>query len=141
MGAVLSAHCHPGVRRGRRTRRTACRRVFVSGLGFLFLPPFNTLYVHDPKDWLSLLIFLLVGMAVGLQSGRLRDREAETLARERESLLLNRLSTGLVTIASTRTMAETLLDEIKRLPGRAAPHYGWPTLTVDSAGLLFDKLP
>ena len=87
---------------------------------FFFLPPYNTLYVRDPKDWLSLLVFLLVGMAMGLQTGRMRDREAEALARERESSLLNRLSAGLVTIASTRTMAETLLNEIQAITGASS---------------------
>src|SRR5450756_2338170 len=34
---------------------------------FFFLPPYHTLRVHDPKDWLALVAFLVVGLLVGLQ--------------------------------------------------------------------------
>src|SRR5665811_46785 len=37
---------------------------------FFFLPPYHTLEVHDPKDWLSLVAFLVVGVIVGVQAGR-----------------------------------------------------------------------
>ena len=43
---------------------------------FFFLPPYHTLQIHDPKDWLSLVAFLVVGVLVGALAGRMRDREA-----------------------------------------------------------------
>jgi len=43
---------------------------------FFFLPPYHTLAVHDPKDWLSLVAFLAVGIIMGIQTGRMREREA-----------------------------------------------------------------
>ena len=43
---------------------------------FFFLPPYHTLQIRDPKDWLSLVAFLVVGVIVGALAGRMRDREA-----------------------------------------------------------------
>jgi two-component system sensor histidine kinase KdpD len=87
---------------------------------FFFLPPFHTLTVRDPKDWLSLVAFLAVGVVMGVQTGRMRDREARALAREHETAALNRLSAGLVSQASTGEMAETILGEIVTLLGAAS---------------------
>jgi two-component system sensor histidine kinase KdpD len=87
---------------------------------FFFLPPYHTLTVHDPKDWLSLVAFLAVGVVMGVQTGRMRDREARALAREHETAALNRLSAGLVSEASTGQMAETILSEIVGLLGAAS---------------------
>ncbi len=67
---------------------------------FLFIPPFHTLRVHEPKDWLSLIVFLIVGSLVGMQTGRMREREAEALAREREMTLLHEFSARLVSDTS-----------------------------------------
>ncbi|NLI96672.1 MAG: DUF4118 domain-containing protein [Synergistaceae bacterium] len=41
-----------------------------------FLPPYKTSRVDDPKDWISLGGPLMVGVRIGLTSGRLREREA-----------------------------------------------------------------
>jgi two-component system sensor histidine kinase KdpD len=79
---------------------------------FFFLPPFHTLEIHDPKDWLSLIAFLVVGVLVGALAGRMRDREARARAREQESAALNRLSAAVVSQTSTEQMAETCLGEI-----------------------------
>lgn len=43
---------------------------------FFFLPPYHTFAVHGPKDWLSLVAFLAVGIIMGIQTGRMREREA-----------------------------------------------------------------
>ena len=84
---------------------------------FFFLPPYHTLVVREPKDYLSLFAFLVVGVVMGLQTGRMRDREAQALAREHETAALNRLSAGLVSQASTGEMAETILGDIVGLLG------------------------
>ena len=47
---------------------------------FFFLPPYHTLEIRDPKDWLSLVAFLVVGVLVGALAGRMRDREARARA-------------------------------------------------------------
>ena len=84
---------------------------------FFFLPPYHTLLVHDPKDWLSLVAFLVVGMLVGLQTGRLREREARAIAREQETAALNRLSAAVASQTSTEQMTETCLNEIVKVLG------------------------
>ena len=78
---------------------------------FFFLPPYHTLAVHAAEDWLSLAAFLIVSVIVGVQAGRMREREARALARERETAALNRLSAvdGLPT--STDEVARTLPRE------------------------------
>ncbi len=78
-----------------------------------FLPPYNTFRVDDPKDWISLGVFLIVGLLIGLTSGRLREREAMALSQEREMALLNRLTGRLLAIEGALEMAETLCSEIE----------------------------
>ncbi len=94
--------------------------ILAAGLGFLawnffFLPPYDTFAIHDPKDWLSLVAFLVVGIAMGVQTGRMRERQARAEARGRETALLNRLSAYLVSEVSTESMAQTMLQEASRL--------------------------
>jgi two-component system sensor histidine kinase KdpD len=84
---------------------------------FFFLPPYHTLEIRDPKDWLSLAVFLAVGVIVGALAGRMRDREAAARAREQESAALNRLSAAVVSQTSTEQMAETCLGEVVDLLG------------------------
>lgn len=84
---------------------------------FFFLPPFHTFRVDDPKDWLSLIVFLIVGVAGGMLTGRMREREAQALAREREMALLNEFSAHLVSDAEVADMADALLREISQTTG------------------------
>lgn len=79
---------------------------------FFFLPPYHTFHVADPKDWLSLLAFLIVAIIMGLQTGRLRDREALTNVREHETALLNAFSAHLVSDFSVNEMADILSAEL-----------------------------
>ena len=84
---------------------------------FFFLPPYHTLYIRDPKDWLSLVAFLVVGVMVGILGSRMREREARAVAREKETAALNRLSAELVSQTSTEAMARSALAEIVALLG------------------------
>ncbi len=99
---------------------------------FFFLPPHHTFAVTDPKDWLSLVVFLLVGIAMGIQTGRMRQREAEAIAREKEATLLNRFSSHLVSQTTTAGMAEVLLDEVSQATGASSTALYLP----DEAGKL-----
>ena len=67
---------------------------------YFFLPPYHALHVADTEDWLSLVAFLVAGIVMGAQTGRLREREARAVAREREAAAINRLSTYLVSEVS-----------------------------------------
>jgi two-component system sensor histidine kinase KdpD len=101
---------------GVRPALLAAALAFLSW-NFFFLPPYNTFAVHDPKDWLSLLVFLAVAAAMGMQTGRMREREAEALAREREMAMLNQFSARLVSDASVSDMAELLMGEVTQITG------------------------
>jgi two-component system sensor histidine kinase KdpD len=78
---------------------------------FFFLPPYHTLEVRYAEDWLSLVAFLIVGVLVGVMGGRMRDREARAVQREREAIALNRVSAELVSQTSTAVMAQTVVRE------------------------------
>jgi two-component system sensor histidine kinase KdpD len=82
---------------------------------YFLLPPYGTLRVADPRDWLSLFVYLIVAVAIGIQTGRLREREEEALARERETALLNRFSARLVSDAAIPEVARTLIDEVSKI--------------------------
>ena len=94
--------------------------ILAACLGFLawnffFLPPYDTFAIHDSKDWLSLGAFLVVGIAMGIQTGRMRERQERAEARGRETALLNHLSAYLVSEVSTDSMTQTMLQEASRL--------------------------
>jgi len=80
---------------------------------FFFLPPYGTFWIDDPKDWLFLFVFLLVGVAMGYQTSQLRKREETATAREREMTLLNRLTVGMVSEPASLVMIRSLLREIR----------------------------
>ncbi|MFA5034882.1 MAG: DUF4118 domain-containing protein, partial [Candidatus Margulisiibacteriota bacterium] len=90
--------------------------ILVSILSFLmwnyfFLPPYYTLLIDNPKDWLALLTFLVVGVLMGLQTGRLKERENQALARERETELLYQFSAQLVSEMNAVELARVLAEK------------------------------
>lgn len=68
---------------------------------YLFTPPIHTLTVLDPKEWLNLLLLLVVGVVVGQLAGRQRDRAETAELRAREARGLFRVSRALATAADT----------------------------------------
>lgn len=51
---------------------------------FFFLPPFHTLSVADPQNWIALTAFLLTAITVGELSARARERAEEAVRGRRE---------------------------------------------------------
>ncbi len=84
---------------------------------YFFLPPYGAFTVADPRDWLALLVFLIVAVFIGIQTGRLREHEAEARAREREAALLNRFSAQLVSDVSVEEMSRRLIAEVDGVTG------------------------
>ena len=71
---TINAKCAPG---GYVKAEMSSSIVTRPAWNFFFLPPYttyNTFAVHDPKDWLSLLVFLVVAVAMGMQTGRTPGR-------------------------------------------------------------------
>ena len=52
---------------------------------FLFVPPLYTLTVADPLEWLDLLLFLAVAIAIGRLAALLAARAQEAIERAREA--------------------------------------------------------
>lgn len=112
---------------------------------FFFLPPYHTLAIRDPKDWLSLVAFLIVGVISGVMAGRIRERETRAIAREREARALSKVSAALVSQTSTATMAQTVAHElVDQLEASSvtlflaegdelSPYASWPAHTVPLA--------
>ena len=72
---------------------------------FLFIQPVFTLTVRDPREWLNLLLLLVVGVVVGRLAGRERERAEAALAGEREAQALFWIS---FTLANRRDTLDAL---------------------------------
>ncbi len=64
---------------------------------FLFIEPLYNLTVHDPTEWLNLLLLLVLGTVVGRLAGEQRERATRALAREREARALFDISFAIAT--------------------------------------------
>jgi len=93
---------------GTRAALIAAIASFMAWNYYFDIPP-GTIYATNLSDWITLVAFLIVGIIIGVQTGQMREREATAIARERETALLNRLSTSLVSISSTQVMVDTML--------------------------------
>ena len=51
---------------------------------YFLLPPFGTLTIADPQNWVALLVFLSVSIVASNLSGALRQRSVESLTRQRD---------------------------------------------------------
>ncbi len=71
---------------------------------FFFLPPFGTWAIEDPKDWLALIVFLVVALATARLAAQGRMQAQEAQAREQEAHALQQ--------ASAQMSAEVSLDRI-----------------------------
>jgi two-component system sensor histidine kinase KdpD len=86
--------------RGTRLRGLVLALLAFLAFNFFFLPPFEALVVHDPRDWIVLLTFLAVA-GVATQLLHRARREAEVARRRADEV--ERLSTlGAETLNATR---------------------------------------
>jgi two-component system sensor histidine kinase KdpD len=68
---------------GVRPSATAAVLAFLL-LDFLFIPPFYRLTVASLSEWIGLLVFLIVALVSGQQTGQLRRREQAAVRRQSE---------------------------------------------------------
>ena len=59
---------------------------------FFFLPPYNTLVVDNPRDWLSLIVFLIAAITTARLASQARLQAETAQARELETLALYQAS-------------------------------------------------
>jgi two-component system sensor histidine kinase KdpD len=65
-------------------------------LNFFFLPPLYTLTLADSQNWVALVVYLVVAIAVSDLAARVRRRAGEAKQREQEETLLADLATSLL---------------------------------------------
>ncbi|OYV41551.1 MAG: histidine kinase [Acidocella sp. 20-61-6] len=96
---------------------------------FVFLPPYYTLSVTDPRDVVALAVFLMVGLTTGTLAGRVRQEAATAASRvealRRISLFGQRLS-----------RAATLSDVLATAADETAAITGAGILLLSQAGAL-----
>ncbi len=86
--------------------------VSVGLYDFLFTEPRYTLRVADPRDWLDLLLFLFVAVAVGRLAARQAERAGEAVRRARESQALFAVSRLLATAADLDRAAPAIVERL-----------------------------
>lgn len=98
------------------TKASAC----AAALAFLFIdllyiPPYYRLTIESLPEWIGLIIFLVVALISGQQTGRLRERERAALRRQSELELLNRLSFRIASEHSITATAQYVAEQVVRV--------------------------
>jgi two-component system, OmpR family, sensor histidine kinase KdpD len=79
---------------------------------YLFTSPRFTFAVSDPAEWLSLLLFLVVAVAIGRLTSALRDRADEADRRARESVALVAMSRDVALAATFEEAAPAIVARL-----------------------------
>ncbi|MHB8399964.1 MAG: DUF4118 domain-containing protein, partial [Candidatus Limnocylindrales bacterium] len=79
---------------------------------FLFTQPVYALTVRDPNEWLDLLLYLAVAVAIGRLAALQAERATEASLRAREAQALFRISRALATRDSLPQAARLVLAEL-----------------------------
>ena len=84
---------------------------------FLLTAPRFTLVVADPLEWLSLLLFLVVGVVIGRLAGLQGERAAEAEARAFEAEVSFGVSRSLAVATSVRAAASEMVEPLRAAVG------------------------
>jgi two-component system sensor histidine kinase KdpD len=79
---------------------------------FFFVEPFYTLTIADPSEWLNLLVFLAVAIAIGRLAALVAKRAVEASERAREAQALFAISRSLATTDDLPAAAATVLRQL-----------------------------
>lgn len=79
---------------------------------FFFLPPFYTFTVSDPRDWLSLLIFLIAAMTTARLASDARRQTEAAQAREKETQTLYQASEAISREVEAARLLPVLAERI-----------------------------
>ncbi|NDD27654.1 MAG: DUF4118 domain-containing protein, partial [Proteobacteria bacterium] len=82
---------------------------------YFFIPGVYAWQVHDSGDWVSLSVFVLVGLGMGVQTTRMLSREDDLRARENELVLLNRLGSVLMKSEALEACCRFVVSEVASL--------------------------
>lgn len=81
---------------------------------FLFVDPRLTFEVSDPRQWLDLMLFLMVAIAIGRLSAQGAERAANAVRRAREAESLYSVSRRLATTGDLAEAIPGIVDELAR---------------------------
>lgn len=95
------------------TRASALAAVLsMVAIDFFLIRPFHTLTIASPTEWIALIVFLVIALISGHQTGRIREREVAAVHRQEELALLNRLSLKVAGADSVREIAEFIVVKV-----------------------------
>ncbi|MGZ3641811.1 MAG: sensor histidine kinase [Candidatus Limnocylindrales bacterium] len=94
---------------------------------FFFIEPIHTFTVSDPREWLNLLLFLLVAVTIGQLTALQARRAADATRRAQESQALFRISRIL---ATTTDLAAAVAEVLHGLTADAHVDRAWLTATT-----------
>ncbi|NTU72388.1 MAG: DUF4118 domain-containing protein [Coriobacteriia bacterium] len=96
---------------GTKPSATAAALAFLF-LDLLYIPPYYRLTIASLPEWIGLMVFLVVALISGQQTGRLREREQAALRRQAELELLNRLTFRIASEYSLAATAEYVTGQL-----------------------------
>jgi len=79
---------------------------------FFFLPPFYTFAIGDPRDWLSLVIFLIAAMTTARLASEARRQTEAAQAREQETRTLYQASEAISSEVEAARLLPALAERI-----------------------------
>jgi two-component system, OmpR family, sensor histidine kinase KdpD len=91
---------------------TVASIVAVACFNFFFLPPFLTWTIADAQNWVAFVVFMLTAVIVSQLSGRSRQRQIESLARQRDLERLYALSRALLLSEHTSSVPSLIAERI-----------------------------
>ena len=83
-------------------------------LNFFFLPPFGTLTIADPQNWIALFAFLVVAVIASNLSAAAQDRTRDAIARRNEVTHLFDLTRDVLLTTETAGAIEILARHVAR---------------------------
>jgi two-component system sensor histidine kinase KdpD len=82
---------------------------------FFFLPPFGTLTIADPQNWIALFAFLVTSLTASQLSARAKRRTREAIDRQNEIERLYSLSRALLLMDIAQPMAKQIVQQIAQI--------------------------
>lgn len=82
---------------------------------FFFLPPFYTFAVRNPRDWLSLIVFLLAALITARLASRVRGQARDAAARERETMTLYQASESISSEVDADRLLPALAEQVVKV--------------------------
>jgi two-component system sensor histidine kinase KdpD len=86
-------------------------------LNFFFLPPFGTLTIHDPQNWVALFTFLVTAVTASQLSSAARARARDADKRREEVWKLYELSRTIIATPDSETAVSSIAKQVVEVFG------------------------